>query len=251
MREAYDVSTERLHIIHNGVDFKRFTSPEPDPEKLRRLRATIAAPQEKIIIFAGRLTPQKGIAAIFDAANHVIKEYPNVCYILAGEPDSRNSSHSFETLTARHAELKKKFRRLGKVPRNQLAMLYRAADIALIPSIYEPFGYAALEAMASGVPVIATDAGGLAEIITHRETGWLIPVSADGETSRNVDVEALAAAQLTLLRDGEEAKRLGEAGRRRALQDFGIGKMVQSTLQVYRHAIANPKRHEASASHQA
>jgi glycosyltransferase involved in cell wall biosynthesis len=237
MQAAYEIPAHKIHVVHNALDLQAFTQPQLKPDKLRLLRQTIAAPGEKIVLFAGRLTVQKNIAGVYASAARVIAEYPNVCYVLAGEPDSLNSSEVVENLKQRYANLKDQIKLLGRVPRKYLALLYQVADLALVPSIYEPFGYAGIEAMAAGVPVIATQVGGLAEIITHDETGLLVRVHATVEGTHQVDTEELAAAQLLLLRDEKKAEQLGAAGRRRVMGNFNIERMIQSTLEVYQQTI--------------
>jgi glycosyltransferase involved in cell wall biosynthesis len=117
-------------------------------------------------------------------------------------------------------------------------LLYQIADIAVVPSVYEPFGYAALEAMAAGAPVIATAAGGLKEIVQQEQTGILVPVSVEGNL-RAPDIAKLAAAQVALLRNPGRAKQLGKAGHQRAFQDFSLVKWRDSMLRIYRDAICN------------
>ncbi|HTN92020.1 MAG TPA: glycosyltransferase family 4 protein, partial [Sorangium sp.] len=124
-------------------------------------------------------------------------------------------------------------KQLGKLPRKQLRFLHRIADMALVPSLYEPFGFTAIEAMASGVPVIAASAGGLSEIVQDGESGLLVPVRQTATDVREVDVERLAAAQLKLLADPALARRLGQAGQRRVAELFQLPRMIQGNLQVF------------------
>jgi glycosyltransferase involved in cell wall biosynthesis len=98
-----------------------------------------------------------------------------------------------------------------------------------------------VEAMAAGVPVVATRVGGLAEMIVHGETGWLVPVHTNAAGRHEVDVEQLAAAQLALLADGGLANRMGSAGQRRVMSEYTLDKMVKATVQVYRQVIAEQK----------
>jgi starch synthase len=232
----------RLRVVYNGMDPQPFVNQAFKPEAIARLRQTVSQSNEKVVLFAGRLSPQKGISALFAAAAQVIAEIPAVRYLLVGETVSHQFAQTVRSLTEQHPQLGDKVKLLGKIPRQQLAALYQVADVALVPSLYEPFGYAAIEAMAAGVPVVATQVGGLAEIIEHGENGLLVPVHSNGSGPRQVDVAELAAAQIRLLKDQRLAKRLGQAGQQRVLHKFTLEKMTQATINVYQHTISNFQR---------
>jgi glycosyltransferase involved in cell wall biosynthesis len=209
------------------------------------LRQTVAPNQDKIILFAGRLTPQKGITALFKAAEIVIREYPHVRYLLVGEPDYPAAVDMLDSLKQKHRRVMEKTKLLGKLPREQVALLYQIADLAVVPSVYEPFGYAATEAMAAGVPIVATRVGGLAEIIEDARSGLLVPVFEQETGLHEVDVEALALAQLRVLRDEALAQRLSAAGQERVRTKFSLERMVSGTLTVYRQALAQHQEKHA------
>jgi alpha-maltose-1-phosphate synthase len=239
IQDTYGVPDHRIHVIYNGMDPQPFINPTTRSDLIRQLRQTIAKSNEKIAIFAGRLHPHKGVTALLDSASQVVMKYPHVRYFLAGEPDSREFAYDLQHLLDQHHGLRGKITLLGKVPRHQLAALYRVADLALVPSIYEPFGYVAIEAMAAGVPVIASRVGGLAEIISHEQTGLLVTVHENVIGPHIVDVGELTVAQLALLNNETMSKQLGLAGRRRVLDLFNLEVMTQSTITAYRDAISS------------
>lgn len=234
---AHHQPAQKIRVVHNGFDHRPFTQAVLPAAAREKLRLTIAAPEEKIILFAGRLAPAKGLTTFFAAASQVLNVLDNVRYLVIGEATTRAAAQMMDELQRRYTNLKPKLKLLGKIPRRQLAMLYQVADIAVVPSIYEPFGYAAAEAMAVGIPVIASNSGGLAEIITDRETGLLVPTSVDETGVHHVDAAALAEAQLTLLQDSALAAKLAQAGKQRVLCDFTLDKMVAETIQVYRDTL--------------
>jgi alpha-maltose-1-phosphate synthase len=238
IQNAYGVPGDRIHVVYNGMDSQPFIEPASKTDLIRQLRRAMAGPDEKVVIFAGRLNPHKGITALLDSAAQVIAKYPDVRYLLVGEADSREFNQQIERLLDRHQGVRDRTTLLGKVPRNQLAALYQIADLALVPSVYEPFGYASIEAMAAGVPVIASNVGGLGEIVQHGQTGLLVTVHERANEPHVVDVGELVSAQLSLLEDEAMAKRLGQAGRQRVLKVFNREAMVQSTIAVYRGAIS-------------
>lgn len=235
IQETYGLSASLLHTIHCAMDAGPFLRPSHSPEDYARLRATVARPEDPVVLYTGRLHPMKGISAIFAAAERVLARRPEVRFLLAGGTDSRESTQMVHELTQRYAHLRHRIKLLGKLPRRQLGLLHRIADLALVPSIYEPFGYTAIEAMASGLPLVATRSGGPSEIVVHQETGLLVPVLPGPPGGRReVDVEALAAAQLTLLEDRERARRMGQAGQQRVVELFSLPRMVAANLSVYR-----------------
>jgi alpha-maltose-1-phosphate synthase len=237
IQTTHDVPDSRIQVVYNGLDVAAFLPATWNAETLGGMRQMIAPAHAKIVLFAGRLHPQKGIAALFAAAAQVLVEQPDVRYLLAGEAHTRDAAHMIQELMQQHPILRKKAKLLGKLPRKQLALLYQIADVAVMPSIYEPFGFVAIEAMSAGRPVIATAVGGFAEIIQHDQTGLLVPVHAPVCGPHTVDLEHLISAQLRLLNDDALADRLGQAGQRRVLNQFSLETMAQATLQVYRQAI--------------
>jgi glycosyltransferase involved in cell wall biosynthesis len=238
IHNAYVAPKERLHLIHNGLDPRPFQLTSMSADKVASLRRTIATKGEKIAIFAGRLNPQKGLIQLIRSAAQVIKEFPNVRYLIAGETDSQRYGDEIQTELARHTILRDKMKFLGKLSRRHLAILYQSVDLAVMPSIFEPFGNVVIESMAAGAPVVATDQGGFHDVVRHGETGLLVPVNEGEAGIHTVDPGLLASAQLTLLKDEALAKTMGAAGRRRVLSEFNLEKMTRLTVRAYRKVIS-------------
>lgn len=237
LRQSYHVPKEKMQVVHNGLDAAGLM-PHIEDERLGGLRASLLGRGDRLVLFAGRLNPMKGVTFFVESAARVAAARPSVRYALVGGADNRDYGEAVRQAIARHPILEGKILLLGKVPRHQLALLYRVADLAVVPSIYEPFGFASLEAMAAGLPVVGTDVGGIAEVIAHGETGLLVPIVPVVDGRREVDVEALARAQLTLLDDPETTRRLGEAGRLRLQERFTRERMVARTLAAFRDCVA-------------
>jgi glycogen synthase len=155
--DIFDIDERRISVIPNGIDPSEL-QPAGDLETLRR---KFAEPHEKLVLFIGRLVYEKGFQLALDALPGVVEQVENVRYLVAG-----SGTHE--------AELKAQAERLGLsehgvflgwIGDDVLHSLYRIADLCVVPSIYEPFGLVALEAMASGCPCIVADTGGLREVV--------------------------------------------------------------------------------------
>jgi glycogen synthase len=155
VRDVFGV--ERVTVIPNGIDPSDL-QPVAD---LPRLRARFAAPDEKLVLLVGRLVYEKGFHLALDALPGLIRRVGGVRFLVAGSGTAE-------------AELKAQAQRLGLMEHgtflgwtgdDTLHSLYRIADLCLVPSLYEPFGLVALEAMASGCPTIVADTGGLREVV--------------------------------------------------------------------------------------
>jgi glycogen synthase len=155
--DIYDIDERRVAVIPNGVDPSEL-QPSGD---LRALRAKFAAQHEKLVLLVGRLVYEKGFQLALDAMPGVIEEVGNVRFLVAG-----SGTHEAELKAqAKRLGLDEHGTFLGWIGDDVLHSLYRIADLCVIPSIYEPFGLVALEAMASGCPCIVADTGGLREVV--------------------------------------------------------------------------------------
>jgi glycogen(starch) synthase len=161
--DVYGLDEAGIDVIPNGIDPEDL-QPVGD---LEALRAQFAAPDQRLVLLVGRLVYEKGFQDALAALPGLIRRLGNVRYLVAG-----SGTHE--------AELKEQARRLGIAEHGTflgwigddvLHSLYRIADITVVPSIYEPFGLVALEAMASGCPCIVADTGGLREVVPNREVG--------------------------------------------------------------------------------
>lgn len=232
MKDIYDVSEEKVSVIYNATDPSVFLQPAP-PEFLARLRGVVSPAGEKIVLYAGRLHPMKGISSLLRSAVDVIETNKNVRYLMAGEPDSQAYAQEFQELFRQNPALKEKIVLLGKVSRRRLAALYSIADVAVVPSVYDPCPYAAIEAMVAGVPLIVSDGGGLNELVEHGRNGLKIPIECNGEGRYSVDPSKLSQATLLLLWDTDFAKRLAVAAREKALATYNRESMISATREAY------------------
>jgi glycosyltransferase involved in cell wall biosynthesis len=191
------------------VDGDRFS-----PGDRTEARALLGLPQDlPIMAYVGRFDPRKGIAAFVQAAAVVARVQP-VHLVFAGgfDPAAQDAiEHARIRLMIDDLGLRLQTTFLGNVDHDRLPAVYRAADLTVVPSLYEPFGLVAVEAMASGCPVVASRVGGLQYSIADGETGLLVP---PGQPDR------LAQACLRLLGDKGLRRRMGRAGARRVDDQF-------------------------------
>ncbi|MFT4122737.1 MAG: glycogen synthase [Microbacteriaceae bacterium] len=225
---------ERVHVVHNGIDLDDW-APNDDPELLRSLGID---PHRPSVVFVGRITRQKGLPYLLRAAARLPGDVQLV--LCAGAPDTPEILAEVQGLVA---ELQAE--RAGVIwierllPRAELTAILGAATVFVCPSVYEPLGIVNLEAMACGAPVVGTATGGIPEVVADGVTGRLVPIEQlqDG-TGTPVDperfVDDLARTIAETVADPATARRMGQAGRRRAEQDFGWDRIARLTERIYR-----------------
>ncbi|HEX3804904.1 MAG TPA: glycosyltransferase family 4 protein [Solirubrobacteraceae bacterium] len=224
--QIFGVPARRITAIPNGIDAADLVAA-PDPE-LATLRARYAAPDERLVLLVGRLVYEKGFHLALDALAPVVKRDGRVRFVVAG------------TGTA-EAELKAQAKKLGLsgygsfigwAGDDLLHSLYRVADLCIVPSIYEPFGLVALEAMASGCLCVVADTGGLREVVPGDGTVGLRFPSRDADALREVLERVLTddAARDQLVREARE----------HVLQ-FDWAEVARRTLGVYGTLVSRPR----------
>ena len=219
VERLFNVPCDKIDVIHNGVDAAKFEFQWSDADRAAH-RAKLALPTEKIVMYVGRFVREKGIHVLLNAANAVLAEEPHTKFLIVGGGHRERFEKFVEW-----AGLKEKVLFTGFMANRALHMLYRCADVAVFPSLYEPFGIVALEGMAAGAPVVSSDAGGLREIVLHDVTGTLSFVNDPG---------SLAWGILRVLRNPEMAKQMSQNARRRLYDEFDWGHIAERTIGVYK-----------------
>lgn len=207
---------EKIQLIMNGADLRRF-SPLPDGSKPQPFGP-------KMIFACRQLFPRKGIRFLITAAAKVRKRHPNLQLVIAGDGFEREQL----VKQAQDLGIGDVTRFLGWVANADLAPYFRACAVSVIPSLEEGFGIPAAEAMGCEVPVVATDAGGLPEVVDNEVTGLVVPKG---------DADALAAAIDRLLSDPALSERMGKAGRVRALARFDWSRSAEKFVALYESLI--------------
>lgn len=181
-----ELSDDQFLILHNGFDCKQFMKKLPKPNREDLLNKLDISPDKKIVIFAGRITPQKGIDKIVEAFE-ILKRDDTVLLVLGSHNFASGQSSPFEKLMKKKfAELEDRVVFTGYVNHDDIWKYYKIADVAVLPSMWEePAGLTIMEAMASGLPVISTVSGGIPEFLTE---DYGILLERDENISQNIAI---------------------------------------------------------------
>jgi starch synthase len=236
LRSYPQIDPNKVSVVHNGIDLSAFQSAS-NPDLVRALGIN---PDARSVVFVGRITQQKGLPYLLQA----VKDLPSDVQIVlcAGAPDTKEMQQRVVELVD---ELKSK--RDGVIwvekhlSRAELIAVLSSATVFACPSIYEPLGIVNLEAMACGIPVVATATGGIPEVVEDGVTGLLVPIEQvlDG-SGTPLDEEKFirdtANALQSALAD-PNLREKGQAGRKRVEELFSWDKIAAETISVYRNAI--------------
>lgn len=210
----------KISVICNGVDIKRYMQPVDRAAIRRRLDLPAAA---RLLIVVGTLKPQKGHRYLLETLPEVIAQCPELHLLVVGDGELRTE---LET-QARRLGLDGHVHFLGN--RGDVPALLAASDYFVLPSLWEGLPMALIEAMAGGLPVIATEVSGTRQVMLPGETGLLVPPG---------DVDRLRAALLQLVTNPEQARSMGAAARRRVSAAFSAQQQAAEHVALYRRARA-------------
>jgi starch synthase len=215
----------RVHVVHNGIDT---TFYRPDPAR-DAVRAAGVDPDRPSVVFVGRITRQKGVGHLVAAAHHIDRDAQIV--LCAGAPDTPEiAEETGKAVAELSASRPGVIWVRGMLPTADIRQLLSAATVFVCPSVYEPLGIVNLEAMACGTAVVASDVGGIPEVVADGETGLLVHFDEhDVETFRT----GIADAVNTLLADPARAAAMGAEGRVRAERDFTWQTAAARTVEIY------------------
>lgn len=219
--QYFDVPLDKVTLIPNGVDIAPFRACSE--ERIQELRARYAPNGEKLLFFIGRITPEKGVQVLLRALPPLRWKYPDLRLLVAGRNSEQMQPLVDELQIAEAVEL------LGFIDGETRNCLYRAVDAAVFPSLYEPFGIVALEAMAAGCNVIASNVGGLGEVVDHRRTGL---------TSVAGDPDSIVWAVDQLFSDPVQAQAMRARGLQEVMRSYDWHIIAASTLDTYRAVLA-------------
>lgn len=219
----YGADPQKIRLINNGLtDNYDFTRQKKRSELREKY---FIKKDEKVIIYAGRLDPVKGVHYLIEAFKKVLKVHPDSRLILSG-------GGFFTKMMSTSEDVWSKISFTGFLPKNKLYQLFAIADIGVMPSLHEEFGYVAVEMMMRGLPVIANDSTGLAEIIDDGITGLKADISKN-QRKKAQSVDNLAGRMIHLLENTELQNSLRKNARRKYLRHYELGKFQRKMQEIY------------------
>jgi starch synthase len=230
--ESYpNVDPAKVDVVHNGIDTELY-----QPDRNTDLIESVGIdPSRPYVLFVGRITRQKGIAHLLKAAAQMDPDIPLV--LIASSPDTPELGAEVEAGVAALRASKGEANMIWvneHLSRAHLVQALTHAGVFACPSVYEPLGIVNLEAMACETAVVASDVGGIPEVVVEGETGHLVHY----DESDPVGFETGVATALTaVMSDPDRAAGMGVAGRQRAVDQFGWDKIARITVDVYQRAI--------------
>jgi glycogen synthase len=223
-RWKYNIPDEKIWVIPNGINPDKFKVPAPDRNAVRSKYGV--GPAENLVLFVGRLTHQKGCEYLIRAIPSVSKYY-NTKLVIVGDGYMRGELEYAASVTGEG--WRTWF--AGFLSDHDSVELMLSADLMAIPSVYEPFGVVALEGMAAGLPVVASEVDGLAEIITHEKTGILV---------RPRDSSSISWGISRVISDQANSRRLVENAKAELQERYTWDAVAALTLKAYSKALSEP-----------
>jgi alpha-maltose-1-phosphate synthase len=237
IERLFEVDSKHVHVIHNGIDLDEYRKVD----SIDTLERHGIDPKEPYLLFVGRIARQKGIIYLVRAIQFMDPDFPLV--LCAGAPDTPEIAQEMkEALAIAQKKRSKIFWIEEMLDRPAVIELYSHAAVFCCPSIYEPFGIINLEAMACETAVVATAVGGIKEVVVDGETGFLVPLEQMKEspfepTNPEKFSRDLAARINQLMKDRRLREKFGQAGRKRAEENFSWGAIAQKTEALYESLI--------------
>ncbi len=219
IRHVFQLPADKVSIIPNGVDVANFKT-----RSKKAKRSEYAAPDEKIVFYVGRLVKEKGVQVLLDAVPEILAGHPKTKVVIAGKGPHLDSLK----FQAAALGIANRVYFTGYITDDARNSLYSWSDVAVFPSLYEPFGIVALEAMAARTPVIVADCGGISEIVKH---------GIDGLKANTGNSHSLARNVLSILKEPRLGEQLKENAYRRVLDEFHWRNIARRTGVVYREVL--------------
>ena len=223
--------TEKIQVCYNGVDPQKYNPENVNSEDIKKIRESYGIKEdEPMILFVGRLVGVKGVDKLIMAMPHVLQKYPKAKLVVVGVGDLQEYLTNLVKIMRLQDIVKLNFNFISEEER---ILHYAACDVAVFPSLYEPFGIVALEAMSMERPVVVGAAGvsGMREIVICRgedQCGFHIDPSNPSDIAWGIN---------SALENPEKRKQLGKNGRKRVLEEFTWDKIAERTIELYEQIV--------------
>jgi len=221
VEDHFHLPSEKIDIIPNAIDASKYNIPVDRGNVKRRFGID---PSERIVLFVGRLVPQKGVEYLIMAAPKIVERHPEARIVIVGDGWSKDYLLSLAASTG----CQHKITFLGFISDQDLIEIMLSSDVLVVPSIYEPFGIVALEGMAAGIPIVASNTGGLAEIIEHDRTGFL---------AYKENPDSIAWGVNRILSDPGYASWLVQNAKRKIREVYSWDAVARRTIETYERAL--------------
>ena len=220
----FNATDDHVSIIPNGIYMNKNDDIKMGLDDLLSIRNKYALPGERLVLFVGRLFHQKGPQVLLSSAHNLLQHDQNYKFVFVGEGPLKPSL----VAESKRLGIESKVYFAGFLDDKELYNLYKVADVASFPSLYEPFGIVCLEAMSAGCPVVASNIGGLGEIISDGIHGLLVPPG---------DVEALSRAIRKISTSKIYSRYLGKNGLKEIISKYNWENIAEKTLHAYNKSI--------------
>jgi glycosyltransferase involved in cell wall biosynthesis len=224
VHQFFGTPMDKIVIIPNGVSLSEIA--QATPAERQAVRSEFATNGERLLFFVGRMVHEKGLQVLLEAMPLILEEYPDTRLLVAGK-----NSHTMRDVAARFG-VEEQVNFLGYITNQQRDQIYQTVDAAVFPSIYEPFGIVALEAMANNCNVIASEVSGLAEVVHHE---------INGLTALPNNPESLAWAVDRLFSDPQGAEQRKARARQEVEALYNWERVAERTIEVYERVTAERK----------
>lgn len=219
MIDVYKIPEEKVLSISNGVDTNRY---KPSTEKIEYLKEKLGIKDRRVVLYVGRLAMKKGVQYLIYSAPYVVKNVPNVVFLIIGGSDKFSTYETELRIEIKNLDLSDRFIILKNVPERDMPNYYNLAEICVVPSVnYEPLPTVIFEALATGKPIVASNLGGIPQQIGYDD--FLIPEK---------DPESLADGIISILNNKELSENLSRKNRRRS-KIFDWRKIANQHLDLY------------------
>jgi glycogen(starch) synthase len=225
LQHVFRLPPDKLTVIPNGISLAIDMNMEATEKIL--LPESFYDPLARMIFYIGRLVPEKGVQVLLDAAPVILKSFPRACFVVAGTGPFAD----YLKIKAAELGLADKVYFTGYIDEQTKNYLYRSATVSVFPSLYEPFGIVALEAMVMGIPLVVSSCGGLDEIVEH---------GVDGLKAYPGDARSLAEQVCHMLEHEEGAALMAEHAYQKAIQKYSWHKIAEKTAEVCMEIVLSP-----------